>query len=47
MVISFKAQPRRADALNTSDHHARFDDALARLSNREVGQGEVVGNLRS
>ena len=43
MVISFKAQCRRTDALSSSDHHARFDNALSRLSNRDMGQGEVVG----
>jgi len=43
MVISFKAQCRRADALSSSDHHARFDNSLSRLSNRDMGQGEVVG----
>ena len=43
MVISFEAQCRRADALSSSDHHARFDNSLSRLSNRDMGQGEVVG----
>jgi len=44
MVISFEAKCRRSDALSSSDHHACFTNALSRLSNRHVGQGEVVGD---
>ena len=44
MVISFEAKCRCSDALSSSDHHTCFNDALSRLSNRHVRQGEVVGD---
>ena len=44
MVIAFEAQRCRSNSVRAAHHDTRLDDALSRVPNFHVGEGEVVSD---